>query len=192
MKGLWLTVDSLCNYLQTLDNLITLKRLDEEGYKLPSDFTFVASTWGDHLMEFALATIFECTPVERSLTRKTSNGSYETPELVLPLDGYEDWWRLRDKYPEAKELEEDMSSLEFDCIYGGSGISIRFDQDGMIVEDVSDTTYCHPIMDDLFTLKRMWIESLNFWRGKELQDGSNERRMENCDSEAAHEVSQCA
>lgn len=115
MKGLFLTSNTLTQQLQTLDNLITLKMLHQRGFEIPHDLAFEADCWGDTVLMLALGILFSCESVEREITRRSSNGTYEDRETVLLLEGYDDWVRLKSRYPEMAEAEEDMSSLDFSC-----------------------------------------------------------------------------
>ncbi|NHN33260.1 hypothetical protein [Paenibacillus agricola] len=195
MKSLFLTSETLTTDLQTLDNLLVLKILDDKGYELPQNFIFEADIWGDHLLSMALNIIFKCEPEEIEVTRKTSNGTYQDRMILLPLEGYDDWARLKEKYPEMSEFEEDMCMLAFDCDFTGTQLSIQFQDKGIVIDYVYEISYLHTLMDDFLTLKEMWVEALFIWRRKEFEE--NERstlnsRMENHSTETVHEISQCA
>jgi hypothetical protein len=182
-------------FLQTLDNILTLKMLADKGYDVPGQIVFVADQWGEHLLDHALGIIFGCKVVEREIVRKTSNGTYQDREMVIPLSDYDEWSRLKEKFPEMKQDEEEMCGLSFDCSFQGCGPSIRFDRDGIVVENGYDTSfYAHSLIDDFITLKHMWIECLNKWRNREVENHgySIERRVEDCSSEASLEIGQCA
>jgi hypothetical protein len=195
MKSLFLTSETLTTDLQTLDNLLVLKILDDKGYELPQDFIFEADIWGDHLLSMALNIIFKCEAVQIEVTKKTSNGTYQERMILLSLEGYDDWIRLKEKYPEMSEFEEDMCCLAFECEYTATQLRILFKEKGIVIDYIYEITYLHTLMDDFLTLKEMWVESLFFWRRKEFEE--NERRtlnsrMENHSAEKSHEISQCA
>ncbi|WP_240420305.1 hypothetical protein [Paenibacillus periandrae] len=193
MKSIFLTSDTLTRDLQTLDNLLVLKILDESGYEIPEKLPFEAGCWGDHMLVMALNTIFGCLPEEIEVTRTTSNKVYQDRLMVLSIDGYDDWIRLKEKYPEMSETEVEMCSLSFDCDYTGIQLSIHFQEKGIAIEDVYETSYCHTLIDDFLTLKDMWTEALFFWRRKEFEEnGSIDSGMENHSSETTYEISQCA
>ncbi|SDO17869.1 hypothetical protein SAMN04487897_109117 [Paenibacillus sp. yr247] len=171
MKSLFLTSNTLTQHLQTLDNLMALKMLQDKGHEIPGDLAFEADCWGDTVLELVLGILFSCKPVEREVTRTTSNGSYSDRETVLSLEGYDDWIRLKGVYPEMEEAEEEMRDLEFSCDYMGSGLSISFDADGLVLENsYGESFYVHTILEDFFTLKHMWTETLSYWRKKKIED----------------------
>jgi hypothetical protein len=191
MKGIFLTSQTLTQYLQTLDNLMTLKKLVDQGYEVDSGLHFEADQWGDHLLGTALGVIFGCQVIEREITRKAANGTYVDRELVLPIEGYDEWRRLKGNYPEMEDSEKEMTEVSFDCEYQGGGLSIRFDGQGLVVENAyDDSYYAHSLLDDFFTLKHIWSESLNYWRRVAFDEyGGGDGRVEYSAPEAEHTIS---